>query len=406
MRKLLPILLLAGSTFLAGCGDSEEYVFTNNNNNVIGVNAPVARDDAYTTTLNTAVAIPAATGVLANDTLNGGNIAVTFPTTTGQGGTVSFSDNAGAFTYTPGNGFQGVDSFAYTLSNGYGVSTAVVTITVGAVVPTQGIFVDSVNGNDASGNAATGSPFRTIQAAVTAAGANTTIVVRPGNYTGAVNLLNGQRLIGSGSALVNAQGTTRPVLTGPVVLADGNTLDFLRIQGTAASAIDGDDQNGGTITNCQIASTTNTGSGIRAQSVTGTWRITNNTISSVAGLGIEVRAGLGDSATAFVNSNNISGSAFDGLGFLAEDDGRLNVQSNNNILTGNARGASYEVISLDTGVVTLQITGNQNDDVYLFSRTDQTSAIRIENFATLSTRNTGRVVVDLLPVTDITSAGF
>ena len=406
MRKLLPILLLAGSTFLAGCGDSEEYVFTNNNNNINGFNLPVARDDAYTTTLNTAVAIPAATGVLANDTLNGGNITVSFPTTTGQGGTVSFSDNAGAFTYTPGNGFQGVDSFAYTLSNGYGVSTAIVTITVGAAVPTQGFFVDSVNGNDTTGNAATGSPFRTIQAAVTAAGANTTIVVRPGNYTGAVNLLNGQRLIGSGSALVNAQGTTRPVLTGPVVLADGNTLDFLRIAGTAGDAVDGDDQNGGTITNCEMANTTNVGSGVQARSVTGTWRVEGNTMSNLTGLGVEVSAGGGDNATAFVNRNNISRSAFDALGFLGAGDGKLNVQANNNVMTGNQAGATFEVVSGDTATVTLQITGNTNDDVYLFSRVDQTSAIRVENFASLATRNTGRVVVDLLPVTDITSAGF
>lgn len=406
MRKLLPILLLAGSTFLAGCGDSEEYVFTNNNNNINGFNAPVARDDAYTTALNTAVAIPAGTGVLANDTLNGGNITVAFPTTSAQGGTVSFSDNAGAFTYTPGNGFQGVDSFSYTLSNGYGVSSAAVTITVGAAVPTQGFFVDSVNGNDTTGNAATGSPFRTIQAAMTAAGANTTIVVRPGNYTGAVNLLNGQRLIGSGSALVNAQGTTRPVLTGPIVLADGNTLDFLRIQGTSGSAIDGDDQNGGTITNCEIASTTNLGSGLDAESATGTWRFTNNVVTDVSGVGVVFTASTSDVLTAFVNNNRVTGADFPALAFQAEENGQLRVQANNNVMTANSAGATFEVISLATGVVTLQINGNQNDDVYLLSRGDQTSAIRIENFATLTTRNTGRVVVDLLPVTDITSAGF
>ena len=406
MRKLLPILLLAGSTFLAGCGDSEEYVFTNNNNNINGFNAPVARDDAYTTSLNTAVAIPAGTGVLANDTLNGGNIAVTFPTTTAQGGTVSFSDNAGAFTYTPGNGFQGVDSFSYTLSNGYGVSSAIVTIAVGAAVPTQGFFVDSVNGNDTTGNAATGSPFRTIQAAVTAAGANTTIVVRPGNYTGAINLLNAQRLLGAGSALVNAQGTTRPVLTGPVVLADGNTLDFLRIAGTAGDAVDGDDQTTGTITNCQIADTTNLGSGLQARSVRGTWTVQNNTISNLAGIGVDIDVRQGDTATAFVNNNNITGNDFNALSFYAEADGRLLVQANSNVMTANQDGFTFEVISLGTGTVTLQINGNQNDDDYLFSRTDSTSAIRVENFATLATRNTGRVVVDLLPVTDVGSAGF
>lgn len=272
--------------------------------------------------------------------------------------------------------------------------------------PTPGIFVDSVNGNDASGNAATGAPFQTIQAAVTAAGANTTIVVRPGNYTGGVNLLIGQRLLGSGSTLVNAQGVQRPVLTGPVVLADGNTLDYLRVQGTAGDAIDGDDQTNGTIRNCEVANTTNLGSGIQARSVQGTWMVEGNTVTGVAGLGIDITVGTGDTATAFVNRNNVVRATTNGIGFLSEGNGNLTVQVNNNVLTDNQDGFSFEVITLDSSVMTLQLNGNQNDDVYLFSRTDQPSAMRVENFATLNARNTGRVVVDLLPVTDITSAGL
>ena len=403
MKKFIPILLLAGSTFLAGCGDSgEEFVFTNTN----GLVAPVARNDAYTTAQNTAVYIPAGTGVLTNDTLNGTNVTVTFPATTAQGGTVTFDANTGAFTYTPANGFQGADSFTYTLSNGFGTSSATVSITVGAVVPAQGIFVDSVNGNDATGNAGTGAPFRTIQAAVTAAGANTDIVVRPGNYTGAVNLLNGQRLVGSGSALVNAQGVQRPVLTGPVGLADGNTLDFLRIQGTAGDAIDGDDQNGGTVTNCEIASTTNLGSAFDAVSATGAWQISNNKITGVSGAGILLTAGAGDQVTSRINDNQISGSAFNAIGFTASANSKLSAQVKNNVMTGNQRGATFEAICGNTASSTYQITGNQNDDVYVFGRLDASSSLSVENFANLQTINTGTVVVDLLPVTDITSAGF
>jgi hypothetical protein len=404
MKKLIPILLLAGSTLLAGCGGSQEdFVFTNTN----GAIAPIARNDAYTTVEDTAVAIPAGTGVLANDTLNAlnaANVTVAFPATTTQGGTVTLAANTGAFTYTPAAGFVGTDSFVYTLSNGFATSTATVTITVTAAQVVQGFFVDSVNGNDATGNFATGSPFRTIQAAVAAAGAGEDIVVRPGNYAGTINLLDGQRLLGSGSVL--AQGAVRPELTGPVVLADGNTLDFLRIEGTAGAAIDGDDQTSGTITNCEIADTTNFGSGLQARSVNGTWTVEDNVMSNLTGIGVEVTAELGDSATAFVNNNEISGNDFNALGFQAEDDGELLVQANDNVMTGNQDGFTFEVISLDTGVVTLQIIGNENDDDYLFSRTDETSAIRVENFADLETLNTGNVVVDLLPVTDIDNAGF
>jgi hypothetical protein len=286
MKKLIPILLLAGSTLLAGCGDSQDYVFTSNGQVAV---APVARNDAYTTVEDTAVAVPALTGVLANDTLNAlnaANITVTFPTTTTQGGTVTLAANTGAFTYTPAAGFVGNDTFVYTLSNGFATSTATVTITVTAAQVVQGFFVDSVNGNDATGDFDTGAPFATIQAAVAAAGAGADIVVRPGNYAGTINLLDGQRLLGSGSVL--AQGVVRPELTGPIVLADGNTLDFLRIEGTAGDAIDGDDQTSGTVTNCEIADTTNVGSGVQARSVRGTWTIENNVMSNLAGIGVDV----------------------------------------------------------------------------------------------------------------------
>lgn len=406
MQRWIPSLLCVASLVFAGCGGSQEdFVFTNTGQGAI---APIARADAYTTVQDTAMAIPVATGVLANDTLNAlnnANVTVTFPATTVQGGTVTLAANTGAFTYTPAAGFVGTDTFVYTLSNGFATSTATVTITVTAAQVVQGFFVDSVNGNDATGSFATGAPFATIQAAVTAAGAGADIVVRPGNYTGDINLLDGQRLLGSGSVL--AQGAAvRPELTGPIVLADGNTLDFLRIEGTAGDAIDGDDQTSGTITNCEIADTTNVGSGVQARSVRGTWTVEDNTMSNLAGIGVEITTELGDTATAFVNSNDISGNDFNALGFAAEGDGELLVQANDNVMAGNQNGFTFEVISLDTGTVTLQIIGNENDDVYLFSRTDETSAINVENFADLETLNTGTVVVDLLPVTDIAEAGF
>jgi hypothetical protein len=407
MKKLLPILLLVGSALLAGCGDSrEEFVFTDTG--VVAV-APVARNDAYTTTQGTPITIAAGQGVLVNDTLNAtsaANVTVSFPQTTAQGGTVTLAANTGAFTYTPAAGFVGTDTFSYTLSNGFSSSTAVVSITVTQAQVEAGFFVDAATGSDATGDFDTGAPFATVQAAVTAAPENADIVVRPGNYTGAITLKDGQRLLGSGSELVNAQAVQRPELTGPVVLADGNTLDFLRIEGTAGNAIDGDDQTSGTITNCEIADTTSFGNGLQAFSVRGTWTIEDNAMSNLAGIGIEITTALGDTATAFVNNNDISGNDFNALGFQAEDDGELLVQANDNVMTGNQDGFTFEIISLDTGTVTLQIIGNENDDVCLFSRTDETSAINVENFADLETLNTGTVVVDLLPVTDIDDAGF
>jgi hypothetical protein len=382
---------LAGATFFAGCGDSSDFETVSGQQGPAGGGlSPIARADAYAAIRNQALSINGVAGVLANDTVNAdlSRVTTTFPGTTAQGGTITATDNSGAFTYTPAAGFAGTDTFSYTLANGFGSATATVTITVDAAVVTQGFFVDSVNGNDATGSFATGLPFRTIGAAVNAAGANTDIVVRPGNYTGAVNLLNGQRLLGSGSALVNAQGAARPVLTGPVVLADGNTVDFLRIAGTAGDAIDGDDQNGGTVTNCEMANTTNVGSGVQARSVRGTWTISRNTMSSMAGLGVELTAETGDVTSAQVNGNTITGNAFNALGFQSSNDASLRVQANDNVMTGNQRGFTFEVIAGGTSTATFQILGNRNDDTYIMSGTStSTATIRVERLSQLIALN-------------------
>ena len=69
MKKYLSIALLTGALLMSGCGDSENFVFTNNTNVVV---APACVDDAYTTNQDTTLTVNAANGVLANDTLNGG----------------------------------------------------------------------------------------------------------------------------------------------------------------------------------------------------------------------------------------------------------------------------------------------------------------------------------------------
>jgi hypothetical protein len=94
------------------------------------VTAPVAEDDAYTTTQNTVLNV-AAPGVLDND--DGTALTVTpqaaAPTT--QGGTVTVNAD-GSFSYTPPAGFVSppADSFTYTATNSAGSDTATVTISV------------------------------------------------------------------------------------------------------------------------------------------------------------------------------------------------------------------------------------------------------------------------------------
>ncbi|MGB3733681.1 MAG: Ig-like domain-containing protein [Ilumatobacter sp.] len=93
---------------------------------------PTAVDDAETTAPATAVAVD----VLSNDTDPEDDVlSVIFVGAPGDG--TAEIDDQGGVTYTPDPGFEGVDTFDYTITDGTIPSTATVTITVSAtVVPT------------------------------------------------------------------------------------------------------------------------------------------------------------------------------------------------------------------------------------------------------------------------------
>ena len=269
--------------------------------------------------------------------------------------------------------------------------------------PTTGYFVDATNGNDTTGDVSTGAPYATIQAAVTAAPASAVITVRPGTYSGSVTLKNGQDLLGVASG-------NRPVITDQLVLGDGNTVDYLSFQGVPDDAIDGGDQDSGTITNCVFANTTNFGNGVRALSATGTWVVEGNTMSGLAGIGIELSATTGDQLVALVNGNSIIGSAFSAIGFGTGNDGTMRAQANDNVMTGNQVGFTFEVITSGTSDCVLQIVGNTNDDVYRLSRNVTSSTLRVERLGQLTTLNSGAATVNELleAVEDVANgaAGF
>ena len=400
MKKTLAIGLLVGATLLTGCGSSENFVVTNNNG---VIPAPICVDDAYSTNANATLTVNAANGVLANDTPNGATL--TFQGTSANGGTITGAQD-GSFTYVPPASFTGSDTFTYTLGGSGGVVTCTVTITVNAV---NGFFVDAANGNDTTGSFTGGLPFASIQAAVTAAGTNQDIVVLPGTYTGNVTLLNGQRLLGSGSSLITPQGAVRPVLNGAgITLADGNTIDFIRIQGTPGDAIFGNGVNGATISNCEIADLTNVGSGIQDDSATGTWIVNANNITGTAGVGVEISAGAGDNLTLTVSGNSITGSNPGALTLTALQTANFVAQVTNNTTTGSVlTGATQEYIAANTARLCLDITGNTNDDTYCFARTDATATLEVEQLNQLTTLNSGTAVIEnnngggLFPATEV-----
>ena len=385
MKKTLAIGLLVGATLLTGCGSSENFVVTNNNG---VIPAPICVDDAYSTNANATLTVNAANGVLANDTPNGATL--TFQATSANGGTITGAQD-GSFTYVPPASFTGSDTFTYTLGNSGGVVTCTVTITVNAV---NGFFVDAANGNDTTGSFTGGLPYASIQAAVTAAGTNQDIVVLPGTYTGNVTLLNGQRLLGSGSSLITPQGTVRQVLNGAgITLADGNTIDFIRIQGTPGDAIFGNNVNGATISNCEIADTTNVGSGIQCDGADGAWVVTNNAISNVASIGVFLRGLSGDNLVARINNNTITNNSIGAIAISFIQSGTARVQIVGNVMTGSVNaGATFEASASNSSNVCLDITGNTNDDVYKFDRRD-TAMLTVEQLSQLLTLNSGSAII-------------
>ncbi len=389
-------VLLASNLVWSGCGSSrEEFVFGGTTNPVVSTR-PIAQPDAYATRLDTPLVVPAATGVLVNDTPNpiaGQPITVTFQSPTVGGGQVSSTGNEGGFTYTPAPGFLGTDIFSYDLSNGSFTSRTTVTIEVAPQGP--GIFVDSRTGNDSTANAVSGLPYATIQAAVSAAGPNADIVILPGRgtYTGTVQLLDGQRLLGTESVLINAQGVIRPTLSGPVILADGNTLDSLRVVRTQGIAIDGDGQNSGTITNCEVADTVN-GTGIQIRGISGTWLIADNAISQVDGIGLDMDTQNTSSGVVRVQRNTITDSKRFGLGVAGFGGSDIAVQVIDNVLSRNGAGLGPNsgavgmfCATAGTGEVCLQILGNQNTGLYLFEQAGST--ISVEQLAQVEQLNSG-----------------
>lgn len=87
--------------------------------------APVAADDTYSTPMDTVLTVPAASGLLSNDTGPSYLWVLNAP----DGGVVAQQD--GSFVYTPPAGFVGTTTFGYRSTNGVDQSNdAAVTITV------------------------------------------------------------------------------------------------------------------------------------------------------------------------------------------------------------------------------------------------------------------------------------
>ena len=252
----------------------------------------------------------------------------------------------------------------------------------------NGFFVDATNGSDTTGAFTGGLPFQTIQAAAAAAPAGSDIVVRPGSYSGAISLEDGDRLLGSASTLAaNPETGARPEMTGPVDLADGNTLDFIRIANAPTNAVQAVGQNGGTITNSEIDTVAGGDSGVFGTDVSGDWDISNNIITNTGGAGILLTTQDADIATVRINDNQITNNDNNAIGFVTSNTSQLTAQITGNTMTGNEAGVTFEVIAGGTSVSCYDIENNTNDDTYLLTANVATATFQVEEFSNLITVN-------------------
>ncbi len=314
--------------------------------------APTAGADAFNAIGNVQVPV-VASGVLANDSDIEGDalsvVAATVPSA--NGGTAVIQAN-GSFTYISGAGFNGTDTFNYTLSDGNLTSTGTVTMTVTG----RYWFVDASAA--AGGDGRQNSRFQSLTPLNGAGGAgdpdspNDVILVFQGSYTSPIALEAGQQLIGQGipaNLTVTANGQTITLLTAgtsptlgsasgnTVALSTGNTLRGLTLGNGPGAALFGSTFGTVTIselginTTGQALSLTNgviSGNFAQVRSTGGT---TNVLLSGVTGSGGTVALGTaadalsGATTDAFVLTGGAGSFTYAGSITHAGSGGLLNV---------------------------------------------------------------------------------
>ena len=182
---------------------------------------PVANPDAYNVIGNVAIDPDAAEGLLANDcdpdngaTCSSTGLTASGPTTGPSNGQVTINAD-GSFTYNPNPGYNGADSFTYTVTDAGADNTAgnaddkTDTATATLTVSTPIWFVKS--GAAPGGDGRLDTPFNCYTGASVAAAttcfsdtaadeAGDSIFLYDGSYTGGYALLADQRLVGQGAS--------------------------------------------------------------------------------------------------------------------------------------------------------------------------------------------------------------
>ncbi|HLX47114.1 MAG TPA: tandem-95 repeat protein [Streptosporangiaceae bacterium] len=332
---------------------------------------PVAVNHSYTAVGNTPLGVgtsPSGPAVkVSGSVLNGdsdpdsaGPVSVTGNTSPAHG-TVTVNPD-GTFTYLPNPGFSGTDSFQYTItdsddSQNPKTATATVTISVGPVV----WYVD--NSQAAAGNGEASSPFNTLAAANSAAGANSIIFLYTGNaaYTGGVTMQSGEDLWGQPHGLtvdsftLVAAGGSAPTVTNSggdgIDLAENADVEGVHVaspsgHGVAASGVN-DATVGGTTA---VAISGAGGDGIHISGGNGNFNFANTTVTSSTGHSVSIASHTGGTV-------NIGGNITDstkGIALAGNSGATIGFGGTLTISTGANTGFS----ATGGGTVTATATGS------------------------------------------------
>ena len=265
--------------------------------------------------------------VLDNDAGDGLGLAA-YQATSANGGQVVVNTTPGAslgqFTYNPPPGFEGSDTFTYTIGNSFNTSVATVTLTVNDVI----WFIDHSAGSGGDGRIT--SPFNGVAAF------NSTAADEPGDilflyelgggsYSGNFTLLNTQQLIGQGVNLAAVTGITPPagslalpgatsnptLINGSgngITLGQNNTIRGLTVGNTTGADIVGSSFGTLTVTNVTL-----NGTGQALALTTGALAATfdNVSSSSSATTGLSLN-GVGGSLSV-AGATGITGPSGDGV---------------------------------------------------------------------------------------------
>lgn len=350
-------------TFLPAAGFQGEQEFTYTIQDSVGATdtasvtidvnqAPDARSDFYILTGDTSLVIGEALGLLANDVDGTDTLLVEagFVVTSGGGSVTIAAD--GSFTYDPGTGFIGNDTFAYTVTDEDGLTdTATATISVGTTV----WFIDNTVGGGPGAGTQT-DPFRSIEEFNDANGGiggpaiNDIVYLREGTYTEAdgFTLLDGQTVIGQGQDLV----------------IDGALVESGSEDQTPTINVTTEDNDAfwvaenNTIAGLDVGDTSGFGAGFYGEDV-GNLSISDVAISGT-GTAVDI---YGGNLEITLDSIEIDGSGSDGI-YLEEVDGVFRVQGTADI-NNVEYGAVFIVDSdaLDVDFATVDIDGAGGDGI-------------------------------------------